>query len=164
MPFNFDHLCNLPEKTLAQQYEEKLAKTRYDDRLDGSNEHILGLIHQKTNEQKKQLHIHLNAFNIELRNELIKQGFRHQLSYYVVCQTLRDLFVARNDSICDNITELYIESSVSEKLLISHLPSTLTHLYVQTNYPYKKDLSIKDYINIKYYSKIFTFSGHIRVV
>ena len=165
MPFNFEHLCNLPPKSWKERYLEKLAKPYYDDRLDGNNENILFMIGRKTEEQRKQLHIHVDASNVELRNELIRLGFQHQLSFYVICHdSVHPLHSAIHDPMCHNITEVYIESGVSEKISMDDLPSTITHLYLQNDYLHKHTIINSNAICIQQYRIVSTFSGGVCVL
>lgn len=165
MPFNFEHLCNLPPKSWKERYLEKLAKPYYDDRLDGNTEDILFLIGRKTEEQRTQLHIHVNASNVELRNELIQLGFQHQLSFYVLCHdSIHPLYSAIHDPMCHNITELYIESGVSEKISMDDLPSTITHLYLQSDYLHKHTIMNSNSICVQQYRVVSTISGCICVL
>uniref|UniRef100_A0A6C0KPC7 Uncharacterized protein n=1 Tax=viral metagenome TaxID=1070528 RepID=A0A6C0KPC7_9ZZZZ len=150
MTFDFSHLCTIrPTRSMWKDPMD------VDDRVHS----VMQIVNRTANDEKRNLHIHLDYDNYELRTPLIAQQLGSQLSYYVQCRSIcRDEFHRiRNYDTNDNITELYFYPEFQDKIEKEDLPSTLTTMYVHYDYKYKDKLSICTNCKIVYYHNYDTF-------
>ena len=150
MTFDFSHLCNIRSKRSWWKDPVDL-----DDRVHP----VMEIVNRTADDEKRNLHIHLDYDNYELRTPLIAQQFGSQLSYYVQCRSIcRDEFHRiRNYDTNDNITELYFYPEFQDKIEKEDLPPTLTTMYIHYEYKYIDTLSIDTNHTVIYYHTYDTF-------